>query len=82
MAERIGVYVCECGPNIKDAMDLDEVVTFVQGLENVVLTKAFGLLCAKEGQELIGKDIKEHDLTRVVIAACSPKEHEKTFKQF
>lgn len=81
VAERIGVYVCECGPNIKDAMDLDEVVTFVQGLENVVLTKAFGLLCAKEGQELIGKDIKEHDLTRVVIAACSPKEHEKTFRQ-
>ncbi len=81
MAERIGVYVCECGPNIKDAMDLDEVVKFIRGLENVVLTKAFGLLCAQKGQELIGKDIKDHDLTRVVIAACSPKEHENTFKQ-
>jgi len=81
VAERIGIFVCECGPNIKEAMDLDEVVTFVQGLENVVLAKAFGLLCAVEGQALIAKDIKEHDLTRIVIAACSPKEHEKTFKQ-
>lgn len=81
MAERIGVYVCECGPNIKDAMDLDEVVKFVQGLENVVLTKTFGLLCAEQGQELIGRDIEEHDLSRVVIAACSPKEHENTFRQ-
>ena len=81
MAERIGVYVCECGPNIKDAIDLDEVVTFVQGLDHVVLTKAFGLLCAVEGQELIAKDIQENNLTRVVIAACSPKEHEKTFRQ-
>ncbi|MBE9581724.1 MAG: CoB--CoM heterodisulfide reductase iron-sulfur subunit A family protein [Proteobacteria bacterium] len=81
MAERIGVYVCECGPNIKDAMDLDEVLKFIRGLENVVLTKPFGLLCAQKGQELIGKDIKDHDLTRVVIAACSPKEHENTFKQ-
>jgi heterodisulfide reductase subunit A len=81
VAERIGVYVCECGPNIKDAIDLDEVVKFVQGLDHVVLTKAFGLLCAVDGQELIGKDIKEHNLTRVVIAACSPKEHENTFRQ-
>ena len=81
VAERIGVYVCECGPNIKDAMDLDEVVKFAQGLENVVLTKTFGLLCAQQGQELIGGDIEEHDLSRVVIAACSPKEHENTFRQ-
>jgi heterodisulfide reductase subunit A len=62
-------------------MDLDEVVRFAQGLDHVVLTKAFGLLCAVEGQELIAKDILEHNLTRVVIAACSPKEHEKTFRQ-
>lgn len=62
-------------------MDLDEVVKFVQGLENVVLTKTFGLLCAEQGQELIGRDIEEHDLSRVVIAACSPKEHENTFRQ-
>jgi heterodisulfide reductase subunit A len=81
VAERIGVYVCECGPNIKDAVDLDEVVKFVQGFENVVLTKAIGLLCAADGQRVIEEDIQEHHLTRVVIAGCSPKEHENTFKQ-
>jgi heterodisulfide reductase subunit A len=81
VAERIGVYVCECGPNIKEALELDELVQFVQGLENVVVAKSFGLLCSKEGSELIGKDIKGHNLTRVVIAACSPKEHENTFKK-
>ncbi|MFH1672802.1 MAG: CoB--CoM heterodisulfide reductase iron-sulfur subunit A family protein [Pseudomonadota bacterium] len=81
MAERIGVYICECGPNIKDALDLDEVVKFVQGLKNVVLAKSFRLLCSQEGKELVEKDIKEHNLTRVVIAACSPKEHENTFKE-
>jgi len=81
VAERIGVYVCECGPNIKDAIDVVEVVKFVQGFGNVVLAKSFGLLCSEEGKELVRKDIKEHNLTRVVIAACSPKEHEHTFKE-
>ncbi|MDY6955245.1 MAG: FAD-binding protein, partial [Thermodesulfobacteriota bacterium] len=79
--ERIGVYVCECGPNIKEALHIDPVVTFAQGLENVVFAKIFGLLCSKEGKELIAKDIKEQGLTRVVIAACSPKEHELAFRQ-
>ena len=81
MAERIGVYVCECGPNIKDAVDLDDVVKFVQGLENVVLAKSFGVLCSEEGKELVEKDIKGHNLTRVVVAGCSPKENESTFKE-
>ena len=80
MAERIGVYICECGPNIKDAMDIDEVVKFAQGLENVVLAKPFGLLCSEEGKAVISSEIKRQNLTRVVFAACSPKEHEITFK--
>ena len=81
MAERIGVYLCECGPNIKDAMDIDEVLKSAQDLDNVVLAKPFGLLCSKEGKELVGKGIRENNLTRVVIAACSPKEHELTFME-
>jgi heterodisulfide reductase subunit A len=80
LAERIGIYVCECGPNIKDAMDIDEVVKFAQGLENVVLAKPFGLLCSEEGKAVISSEIKKQNLTRVVFAACSPKEHEITFK--
>lgn len=81
MSERVGVYVCECGPNIKDAMHIHEVVTFAQGLENVVLAKPVGLLCSAEGKALISEEIKGQNLTRVVFAACSPKEHEMTFRE-
>lgn len=78
--ERIGVFICECGPNIKDAIELEEVERFVQDLEDVVLVKRFGLLCSNDGKAIIANHIKEHDLNRIVIAACSPKEHETTFK--
>ena len=81
MSERIGVFICECGPNIKDAIEIDEIVNFTKGMEDVVLVKPFGLLCSDKGKELIKKDIREYTLTRVVIAGCSPKEHETTFKK-
>jgi len=78
--ERIGVYVCECGPNIKEVLDVDEVVRFAQILDNVVWARSFGLLCSDQGKAVIAGEIKEHGLTRLVIAACSPKEHEITFR--
>ncbi|HYA12156.1 MAG TPA: CoB--CoM heterodisulfide reductase iron-sulfur subunit A family protein [Thermodesulfovibrionales bacterium] len=78
---RIGVYICECGPNIKEAMDVNEIAEFIRGFENVVLTKPFHLLCSEEGKTLIEKDIKEYQLTNIVLAACSPKEHEITFRK-
>jgi heterodisulfide reductase subunit A len=80
LAERIGVYICECGPNIRDAIDIDEVVKFAKGIENVVLAKPVGLMCSEDGKALISDEIKKENLTRVVFAACSPKEHELTFK--
>jgi len=78
---RIGVYICECGPNIKEAINIEEVVKFARGLENVVLTKSFNLLCSEEGKKLIEDDIKQHNLTNIVLATCSPKEHEITFRK-
>jgi len=53
MTEKIGVYVCECGPNIKDAMDLETVVKFAQDLEGVVFAKTFRTLCSEDGKNLI-----------------------------
>lgn len=79
MAERIGVFICECGPNIKDAMDIGEIAEFVKGIESVSAVEKFGLLCSETGKNFIKDKIKEYNLTRVVIAACSPKEHEVTF---
>jgi heterodisulfide reductase subunit A len=81
MEKRIGVFICECGPNIKDAIDLNEVERFVQSIDNVVLTKTFDLLCSEEGKKLIENDIEKYRLTNIVIAACSPKEHEITFRK-
>jgi heterodisulfide reductase subunit A2 len=78
---RVGVYICECGPNVKEAVDIGQVETFASGLENVVLTKSFNLLCSEEGKNLIEGDIKNHRLSNVVIAACTPKEHEITFRK-
>ncbi|MBW2107651.1 MAG: CoB--CoM heterodisulfide reductase iron-sulfur subunit A family protein [Deltaproteobacteria bacterium] len=78
---RIGVFICECGPNIKNAVDLDGLSRFARGLDNVVVAERFALLCSLEGKDTLAKEIQRHRLTRVVIAACSPKEHEHTFKQ-
>lgn len=79
MKERIGVYICECGPNIKDSLRLPEIKKFAQNIEGVETVTCHPLLCSKEGKEFIRKQINDHGLNRVVIAACSPKEHERTF---
>ncbi|MCG2711720.1 MAG: CoB--CoM heterodisulfide reductase iron-sulfur subunit A family protein [Candidatus Omnitrophica bacterium] len=78
---KVGIYVCECGPNIKDALDINVLVDFAAGLEAVKTAKSFNLLCSQGGGELIKRDIEEYGLDRIVIAACSPKEHEITFKK-
>ena len=75
----VGVFICECGPNIKEALDVEDVLNFASGLENVVFVKSHRLLCSEDGAELIRREIKQRNLSRVVIAACSPKEHEATF---
>jgi heterodisulfide reductase subunit A len=81
MQGRIGVYVCQCGPNIKDALDIERVVAAANAIKEVVLARSFRLLCSKEGRDLIKEDIQAHRLTHIVIAACSPKEHERTFQK-
>ncbi len=78
---RIGVYVCECGPNIRDAVDMDALVAFSGTLPGVVLSRRHELLCSAEGQALIAGEIAAESLTHVVIAGCSPKEHERTFQR-
>ncbi|MCX5882405.1 MAG: hypothetical protein NTU74_11585 [Deltaproteobacteria bacterium] len=73
---RIGVYVCECGPNIRDAVDMEALVAFSGSLPGVVLSRRHGLLCSAEGQALIATEIVADSLTHVVVAGCTPKEHE------
>lgn len=77
---RIGVYVCECGINIGAVVDVQDVVKFAQDLPHVVVARPHRYTCSESGQEMIKNDIKEHKLTRVVVASCSPRMHEVTFQ--
>jgi len=78
---RIGVYVCQCGSNIAATVDTEAVAEFAQGLPDVVLTRVNKYSCSDPGQATIRKDILEHKLDRVVIAACTPRMHEPTFRR-
>jgi len=78
---RIGVYVCHCGLNIAGSVDCAEVAEFASTLPHVVLAKDLRYTCSDQGQEIIKQDIKEHRLNRVVVASCSPRLHEPTFRK-
>jgi len=81
MNVRIGVYVCDCGANIAGAVDVPQVVEFAKGLPGVVVAKEYKFVCSDPGQDIIKKDIKEQKLNRIVIASCSPRLHELTFRR-
>ena len=78
---RIGVFICHCGLNIAGVLDIKELVEYAKTLPNVVYVKDNRYTCADPGQEEIRKGIKEHKLNRVVVAACSPRMHEPTFRR-
>jgi heterodisulfide reductase subunit A len=79
--ERIGVYICHCGTNIADKVDVVNVTEYAAGLPEVALARHYEYMCSDPGQELIQQDIKEHDLNRVVVASCTPLMHETTFRR-
>ena len=79
-APRIGVYICWCGTNIAKMVDVEAVVKFASALPHVVLAKSYKYMCSNPGQEMITQDIKDNQLDRVVVAACSPNMHERTFR--
>jgi len=81
MNVRIGVYVCDCGANIASTVDVPQVVEFAKGLPDVVVAKEYKFVCSDPGQDIIKKDIKEQKLNRIVIASCSPRLHELTFRR-
>ncbi len=78
---RIGIYVCWCGTNIAKMVDVEAVAMEVEKMENVAIARNYKYMCSDPGQELIINDIKEHKLDRVVVAACSPRIHEITFRK-
>ena len=81
MGEKIGVYVCHCGSNIAGVVDVVEAARWAEEkFPDVAVSRDYKFMCSSPGQEIIENDIKEQGLTRVVVAACSPHLHEKTFR--
>jgi len=78
---RIGVFVCHCGLNIAGTVDVRAVAEYAKTLSDVVFVKENRYTCADPGQDEIRKAINQHNLNRVVIAACSPRMHEPTFRR-
>ena len=82
MAEKIGIYVCHCGSNIAGVVDVPEVARWAgEHIQDVTVARDYKFMCSSLGQQLIEEDIKNKGLTRVVVAACSPHLHEKTFRR-
>jgi heterodisulfide reductase subunit A len=78
---RIGVYVCRCGLNIAQTVDCDQVARNAAALDGVALSKVVTYACSEPGQAEITADIQEQGLDRVVVASCSPRLHEATFRR-
>ncbi len=81
MERKIGVYICHCGTNIAGTVDVAQVIEFAKGLPSVVVARDYKFMCSDPGQDLIKNDIKELGLNRVVVASCSPRLHEPTFRR-
>jgi len=79
--ERIGVFVCNCGTNISEGIDTESLVEFAKLQSGVTLAETHSLACSEDGCALLAEHIRESGVTHVVVAACSPKQHEATFQR-
>ncbi len=77
---KIGVYVCECGINIGATVNVEEVAEKAKDFPDVVVSRYYKYMCSDPGQELIKQDIEDLKLDRIVVASCSPRMHEPTFR--
>ncbi len=77
---RVGVYICSCGANIGSVIDTAAVAEYASHLPDVVLARDYMYMCGDPGQNLIRRDILQYKLNRVVVAACSVRMHEPTFR--
>jgi heterodisulfide reductase subunit A-like polyferredoxin len=77
---RIGVFICRCGINIANVVNVPKVVEHVKTLPNVVFADEKLFTCSQDTQEQFLDIIREHNLNRVVVSACSPRTHEPMFQ--
>ncbi|MBK5092089.1 MAG: CoB--CoM heterodisulfide reductase iron-sulfur subunit A family protein [Actinobacteria bacterium] len=77
---KIGVYICHCGINIASVVDVNAVVEYASKLPGVVVARDYSYVCSDPGQGMIKEDIEKEKLNRVIVASCSPRMHEPTFR--
>jgi heterodisulfide reductase subunit A len=80
-APRVGVFVCCCGTNIAGIVDVPAVVEFARSLPGVVYAEQNMFSCAQDTQGKMAQIVREKELNRVVVAACTPKTHEPLFQE-
>ncbi len=78
--EKIGVYICHCGGNISDHVDVEKLAENIKNLPGVSKVHTNSFMCSDPGQELIQEDINNGEINRVVVASCAPSLHETTFR--
>jgi len=78
--KKVGVYICHCGGNISDHVDVDQLARNIETIDGVSVTHTNMFMCSDPGQELIQEDIKNGKINRVVVASCAPSLHELTFR--
>jgi len=78
---RIGVYVCHCGINISSVVDVNAVIEYASKLPGVVVARDYSYMCSDPGQAMVKDDIEKEKLNRVIVASCSPRMHEPTFRK-
>jgi len=77
---KIGVYICHCGGNISDTVEVAKAKEAISKCPGVEVCETYEYMCSKPGQDMIERDIKEHKLNGVVVASCSPRMHLDTFR--
>ncbi|WP_304511747.1 CoB--CoM heterodisulfide reductase iron-sulfur subunit A family protein [Desulfobacula sp.] len=78
--KKVGVYICYCGGNISDHVDVEEVRNRVEKMPGVTVARTNMFMCSDPGQEMIIEDLKSDKIDRVVVASCAPSLHEATFR--
>ena len=78
---RIGVFICHCGTNISSVIDVEKVAQASMDFPGVVFASTYKYLCSEPGQQMIKTAIEEQNLDRIVIASCTPRMHEVTFRK-
>ena len=78
---RVGVFVCSCGINIAGVVDVKQVMDYAATLPNVAYVENNLFTCSQDTQDKMTQVIKEQNLNRIVVAACSPRTHEPLFQE-